>query len=391
MSTRALGPLLVLALGCQRERPKPVAEPASSASARSTPAPTATSVERDEQLEAGAEAGLGEAPELSDIGPAGPATASERGVVMITRDDELVLSALPKTPKESFEGISLDGGAFFPYGRGPALAGDYAYWISKGRLVARRSGGGLEVLAEDARNGTRVATSQIGQRTVVAYVARPASAAGDGTAKLWVSDGEPLLLSPEGSAASSVALVGSMALMLEGRTGMTPVHARRIVERGGRVALEEDAVVWIGGSAQPLSEVSAGMSPSREAWAFVAIERDATAFGLAQIRIGERPRMAAPVTWRAYPNGVDPAPAATARACDETWIAYVRPAEARPGAPQELHLAALGPDGLGAPRILARSRAFANVSLASAGGGLLAVYTADHRTWAARVRCAPKQ
>lgn len=395
----ALSALALFALACQRERPSPAPTPSTpTPPAANSAAPTATSVEREEAIDAGglADATPAEAPELADVGPAGPASATPRGVVLITRDDQLLLAALSKDPKSLLEAIELDGGAFAQYARGPAITGDFAYWISKGRLVGKRlSGGGLEVLAEDARDGTRVAAASVGESAVVAYVARPSTPGGDATARLWVSGGETLRLSPEGAAASSVALVetahGALALTLEGRTGMTPLHARRLGERGGKVVLEDDVVAWVGGSAQSLTEVVGGVSPNGGVWGFVAIERDVTGFGLAEIDLGERPKMGAPVTWRMYPNGLDPAPVATGRACGESWLAHARPAESKPGAPQELHLSALGANGLGPSRVLSRSRAFVNVSVAAAGDAILVAYTADHRTWGVRVRCAPKK
>ncbi len=57
--------------------------------------------------------------------------------------------------------------------------------------------------------------------------------------------------------------------------------------------------------------------------------------------------MGAPVTWRAFPNGLDPAPLATAKSCGKTLALYARPSGARPHAPQELHIAAIGAEGLG--------------------------------------------
>ena len=390
--------VLIGLVACQRERPKPV-PPAESATAKPQasaprPAPSAASVERDEPLDAGAsrDASASENVELDDIGPAGPATATARGVVMITRDGEVRLVALQKKPKTPLEPVPFDAGSFSPFARGPAVAGDFAYWISEGRLIRKPlTGSREEVLTEDARDGTRVAAGLMNGQPLVAYIARPASADADATARLWTTSGATLRLSPEGAAASSVALVdtpaGTMALTLEGRSGMSPVHARRVIDPRGKVALDPDVVVWIGGSSQSLTEVVGAPSPSGEVWGFAAIERDVTGFGLAAIQVGERPKMGAPVTWRMYPNGLDPAPVTTAHACGESWLAYARPADAKPGSTQELHLAAIGAGGLGPSRVIARSKAFANASLSAAGEGILLAFTADHRTWAARIRC----
>lgn len=389
---------------CKEHRPEPRPAPsltaASSAAPSSsvrepTPPPSARSSERDEVLDASADASTGPALELSDVGPAAPVAATAFGVVLVSRDDELLLLPLPKAGKNAFATTDRDAGAFAPFARGPAVVGDFAYWVSKGRLVSRKlSGGSLEVLADDARDGTRVAAAKVGESVVAAYIARPESDTSDATAKLWVVGEGTRRLSPEGSAASSVGLLetarGALAFTLEGRTGMTPIHARTLSDRGNKVALDDDVVVWVGGSAQSLTEVVAAESPAGDAWAFVAMERDITRFGLAAIRAGEKPKMGAPVLWRVYPNGLDPAPIASAKACDESWLLYVRPAEAKPGAPQELHLAKLGADGLGPSEVVARSRAFSNVSAAGLRDGVLVAYTADHRTWATRTHCTKK-
>jgi hypothetical protein len=392
----AVAALVTVGSSCRRGETK--TEPSPSVTATTSalpfePAPATKSVERDEVLEpAAADASASAPPDLFDVGPAGPATATPKGVVLISRDDQVVVAALAPGPQPKLAPIELDAGSLSAFGRGAAVAGDTAYWVSKGRLVARKlSGGGLQTLAEDARDGTRVSAALVDGQVVVAYVARPAGVGGDATARLWSGAGETLRLSPEGSAASSVTLLetaaGAWALTLEGRTGMTPVHARGLRRRGGKLSLDEDVVIWIGGSAQPLTEVVASLGPSDELWALVAMERDATRFGLAQVRAGQRPRMGAPVTWRSYPNGLDPAPASSARACGQSFVAYARPSDPKPRAPQELHLARLGPGGLEASTVIARGRAFANVSIASVEGGVLLAYTADHRTWAALTKC----
>ncbi|MBK7584172.1 MAG: hypothetical protein IPI67_28725 [Myxococcales bacterium] len=406
MQARAVSALvLLLAVGCERkpQKPPPPASstPATSGSAATSASPptaSARSVERDELIDAGSatDAGANAAIELFDIGPAGPATATSRGVVLLTRDDQLSVTALPSTVKGAPAPVSLDAGQFAAFARGPAVLGEHAFWISKGRLVrAKLSGGRVDVLSEDARDGTRVSAASFGGKAVVAYITRPASADGDAAARLWVDGGDPLRLSPEGAAASSVTLAetsrGVMAFTLEGRTAMTPVHARLLLEKGGKTALDEDVVVWVGGSAQTSTEIVAAESAAGEVWGFVAIERDVSRFGLAALAVGERPKMGVPITWRIYPNGLDPAPISVVRACGDSWLAYVSPSEAKPGAPQELHLSSLALDGLGPSRVLARAKAFANTSLAATPEGIVAAYTADHRTWAARVRCAAKK
>jgi hypothetical protein len=93
------------------------------------------------------------------------------------------------------------------------------------------------------------------------------------------------------------------------------------------------------------------------------------------------------VTWRPYPNGLDPAPLATLTACGKPSVLYVRPSTADPGSPKELHLSALGPEGLGPSRVVARARAISDVSGFDAGAEAMVAYVADQRTWALPITC----
>jgi hypothetical protein len=224
---------------------------------------------------------------------------------------------------------------------------------------------------------------------VVAYIAQ---AGNRPVARLW-TEGKPVAtLSPDGAAANSVDLVARgrelLAVAIEGRSGMSPVHARRIRIEEAAPHIDEDQVVWVGGSSQPLTEVKAAASDT-DAWAFVAIEQDTTHFGLARIHVGTKPKTDSPVSWRQYPNGLDPAAVATTTICGEPVVLYARPSEAVPRSPQELHLAAITPQGLSASQKVAFAGAFINASIAPVEGGALVAYVSDGRTWAVSVRCAP--
>jgi hypothetical protein len=342
------------------------------------------------------------ADEPVNIAPAGPATASSRGVVMIDRKGQLLVAKLQRTPTGGepaptrVERLDAQRERFFSYGVGPAVIGDDAFFVHGGKLHRRSIGesGPDQVLATDARNGTRVAAVSIavGGKSVpvVAYIAQ----AGDHpVARLWI-EGQPLrTLSPEGSAASSVALTTHgrdlIAVAIEGRSGMSPVHARRIRIDQGAPRLDEDQVVWVAGSSQSLTEVRA-VGSDVDAWAFVAIEKDTTHFGLARIHVGTKPRTDSEISWRDYPNGLDPAPVDTTTLCSEPTVLYARPSEATPRAPQELHLAAITPKGLSPSQKVAFAGAFTNASIAPTEGGALVAYVGDGRTWALSVRCGPK-
>lgn len=396
------------ACGCSRadtksERQTPLTSASAplDSAAPKAPAPAPPAPDRNEPPEtASGDAGAGEAlivDEIVDLGPAGPATATTRGVALVTRTDEVELLPLQRSLRQlggkpvssPIAPTSRAATDFVSLGRAPAALGDSIAWISRGKLLKRglARGSELQVLASDARDGTRVAAPVGGgeRQQALAYVAR--APGGDLIAKLWTSQGGIRVLSPAGSAANSVALVQRandlVAVYLEGRTGMTPLHARRI--RGAE--LDADAVVWVGGTAQPMTETAAAPSPTGDVWAFIPIERDASSFGLARVHITRDINAGADVNWRMYPNGMDPAPAATGVVCEKPAILYTRPSEAAPRSPKELHLASLEATGLGASILVASARVFSDVSLAAVDGGALIVYVADRRTWARTLRC----
>lgn len=385
---------------------KPKAPPGTEA-ARSSAAPSSTPTARSAPREPRAPAETTEAPKddqpttnsrylldgLNDVGPAAPASAFAEGVVMISRTDELVLARLLQPPSKSkkptagaLQEITMSSHAFWPVARGPATSPTHAYWVSKGRLVRRAfAGGELEVLTRDARDGTRVAVS--GSPDVVAYITAPADKQ-DSQAKLRLPDGRLLLLTPEGAAASSVSLtrVGDDVLVsyIDGRSGMTPVHARRLRLRSGE--LDPDVVVWVSGATQGMTEISS-VGSEAGGWLLLPVERDSSRFGLATLLVDRDPKMDPPLRWRTYPNGLDRSPAAAAVLCGRPTAVYVRPLDARPGAHQELVISDLTLDETATSEQLATARGFSEVSLHPLPEGALLAYVADRRTWARLIRC----
>jgi hypothetical protein len=330
---------------------------------------------------------------LNDIGPAAPAAAFAHGVVMITRSDELEISKLLQPPSKSkkptpggFEATARSPQDFWAVARGPALSATHAYWVSKGRVVRRAlAGGDLEVLATDARDGTRVAVA--GPPDVVAYITQPIGKQ-DSLARLRLPDGKKLDLTPEGAAASSVSLarVGEdvIASYIDGRSGMTPVHARKLRAKSG--TLDPDVVVWVSGATQGMTEI-VSVGTEHGSWLMLPVERDASHFGLATLALEQEPKMDPPLRWRTYENGLDRSPTAAALLCGAPTAIYVRPADARPTANQELVLSQLTLDETASSEPLATARGFADVSLYPLPEGAMLAYVADRRTWARLIRC----
>jgi hypothetical protein len=312
-------------------------------------------------------------------------------VVLLTRKDQLLTAPLVGSDpsREKLPAVRAEGADLSPLGRGPAIASGMAYWVSRGRLVRRALAGGgeLEVLRADAREACRTAAVELDGITLVSYLGKPDQ---DGTshARLWSSKGPPLDLTPDGAGASSVALTllgpsQALAVAIDGRSAMTPLHARMIEVAGGRLTLAEDVVAWVGGPAQSYTEVIAGSSGG-SAWAAVPLERDATHFGLATLELGPKPRMDTEASFFDYPNGLDLAPAAAADICGRMVFAFVRPTQAAPRSPAELVLAE---PWNGRTLRVAQARGFAGVSVSAAAGGGLLAYVADGRTWAVGIGC----
>ena len=349
---------------------------------------------------------------LVEIAPAGPATATERGVAMVNRENELWLAQLEQPwkraakPRVTQLQILPDRAAPFPLAKGPAVRGGYAYWISHGRLLRHAlasAGPGAvpEVLREDARAGTRVAIP-VGDPKLLqdvpplaAYVARASAPDEPLRAKLWV-EGQPesLVLTDELSSAHSVQLIGTpqgvVAIYLEARTGMSSLHLRRLENTPQRqLSLGEDRVVWVGGPSRSTTEFLAQSADSSSVLGLMALERDITHFGLLTLRVPLTGSSAqTEPDWLLYENGIEPAPFAGMELCGRRWVALARPSTAEPHAPQELVLIDLQRQE--APAIvLARSGAFFNVSLWAAGDAALLAYVSGQRTWGRSLRCGP--
>ena len=276
----------------------------------------------------------------------------------------------------------------------PAVAGEYAYFVSQGRLVRRTfvKPGPLEVLAVDAIRGTRAVATMVGSIAVAAYIAEPLQEGGDRRARLWVEGHGIFDLSPEGSGATSVALQAQgdrklLAVALEGRTAMSPIHGRFIELDASSLRIGPDVVLNVAPGAEAYSEITLARS-GKTSFALVPITKSPREFGLMVLPIGDELRMETTPSWVLYPNGLDPAPVATANACGKTFVAFVRASDPRPGSPAVIELRTIDDNGL-APsgELLATARFVRALSMAAGKDALLVVWVADGHTFAKTLRC----
>lgn len=334
---------------------------------------------------------------VHDVGPAAPTTATPRGVLFVSKENRLYLAE--HKGGGTFMELEAPAELFARYGRGPAVSTEYAYWISPSARLMRGNlqTGEPESLVERARPGARVSLREVDGRDVVGFIRQP----DDTTAAFLWAEGtsgkdssELVQLSPEGSTATSVELVPGpshlRAVILEGRTSMSPIHVRTVRVTKRRVTLENDQVVWVGPGSHSLTELETIDRPGGKAVAFLATAKGITSFGLAQLWLEEDPGEIAEPDWRIYPNGLDPAPVTATHACGGDWALFAVPSEKKPRSPQELRIARLEEGVLGPEEILARSRAFNDVSVAPLDRGAILSWTADNRTWAVRLGCPKK-
>jgi hypothetical protein len=228
---------------------------------------------------------------------------------------------------------------------------------------------------------------------VVAYLADRRTSEG------WVSEayvvldgGPPQRISDEGSGSTDVALAarGSsvLALLLDGRVAMTPVHGRTLSFEHGALAVSEDAVVFVGGGAETHTRAALGVSAEGRAFGLIPIGGE-NGFGVVSVRLDDPPRMDEPATWSAYPNGLDPAPLAATRGLTPVRVARVRPLDARPDAPRGLEIGRVDDGGGFVPYGLVATRGrVKHVSVASdRAGAMWVLFTDGSGTWLERRNC----
>ncbi|HTM44925.1 MAG TPA: hypothetical protein VL137_08220 [Polyangiaceae bacterium] len=352
--------------------------------------------------------------EAVPIAPSAPATATPTGVLLVTRNGELrvaplgTLAAKSRPSKSPLKPLT-EGAESFRFVRGPSVSpsaspsvnGEIAYWISGHRLLrqpftAAGARDRQEVLATDALPATRVAlpaTTQPAKATAPTCAAYLASDPADATrsiAKLWIAGAASVTLTEPGAAASSIALSwtpsGLLAWALEGRTGMTSLHAREIHFAEGKALLLPDRVAWLGGASQSYTEISAVDFPSTQPRALMALEQDATSFGLVDLVLtpgsdeGES-------SWHPYLNGIDPAPVATALLCGTAALMRAVPQSKELGSPQQLELVSVTAAVHWPSVVLQTAKRFLDLSLVAVPGGALLVSVTDQQTWAMTLRC----
>lgn len=301
----------------------------------------------------------------------GPAEQSFRGpAVLATNKKELSLVAneggkprvfsvpIPPVPPPGAPVIKPPKPSSFAAMYWPpcALAGKYAYCSKVGGNVQRTTLGGNDtVVVGKHRAGTRVSAASIdGEHAVVATLDSRRTTEGEVLQAFVTFDtNEPQRLSEDGAGATAVRLAARgkdvVAVYLDARMAMSPLHARNLSVKNHDLDIGNDAVLFVGGSPERSVDVSL-VETNGHFFALVPHGRDAQDFGMAAIPVENPLKDDVPAVWSFYPNGLDPAPIASApveRTGErvDAWIARVVPKTKDVGSPRMLELGRLAENG----------------------------------------------
>lgn len=275
----------------------------------------------------------------------------------------------------------------------------HSYWIEGRELIRHKITAdgkleGQEAVLHDAVPGSTPAALRSAGRDVVAYTANPGPRNAERHARLWVEGGGILDLSPEGSGASSVSLIPIgegqvIAMWLDARAAMTPIHARRFEIREKTTAIAEDEVIFVGGPPDAFPEIT-GFRFGNAASGLVPLVTE-KGFALHNILVNWQGKVK--VGALEYPNGLDVAPVTGASACGEGIAVYSRPEAKEPNSPQVLEIATLGKNGsIDVEEVAAYPGNVHELSAAAIDETTVwVVYTANSKSFAMRIRCGGDQ
>jgi hypothetical protein len=280
---------------------------------------------------------------------------------------------------------------------GCSIAGSFVYCMAMSGAIHRMTltGEGDTIIAT-GRPGTSIATALLGGSTLLAFLADRRTTEGSVTMAFGALDiATPVQLSEDGSGATFVALAPrgdrAVAMYIDARRALTPLHARILSAEAGKLRLGTDAVLFIGEGTDTRPIGALALGESGPTFGLLPTFKDVKTFGVAAIRIDEVPRDDAPVTWSTLPSGLERAPIAATRGVSPVHVAVVRPASNEPKAKRVLELGEIDPSGtVKALCIAAESSKFVDVSLtADRLGTLWLAYTDAHGTWIERRGTAP--
>ena len=329
----------------------------------------------------------------------GPASlvATAAGMDVITHKNGLIsvesFSAEPLKMAKWKPGRTLDAPPLSASKPVCASTGPFAFCAdARGDLHrALRAQASDEVIGH-ADLGAHIVAATLAGHTLVGFLAARATTEGRlSEAFVKVDDNPPVRISEDGNGATELAFAERgaevVALLVDARRAMSPVHARTLSFRG-RLAVGPDAVVFIAGGADRQVSVALATSAAGATFALMPTTTE-HGFGLVSARIESPPKMDAPTRFSAYPNGIDAAPIAATHGGSSMYVARVRPLAAEPGSLRVLELGRLDGEGSFSPLGLVDttgSVVFVAIAL-DREGGVWIYYTDAGGSWLERRAC----
>jgi hypothetical protein len=270
---------------------------------------------------------------------------------------------------------------------GCATANDVVYCPDANGAIHRTRGSGEgDTVVAQSRPGTPIAAATLGEQNVVLGYLREGTTSEGAVreAMLTLNDGPPVRLSEDGAGATAIELVERdyeiFALTFDARIAMTPTHARIVRVEGGKLVLGRDAVIFVGGPAERHTTGTLAFDKDGGAFALVAVNNAAEAFGMAAVRVSRPPTEDERVVWSLYPNGLDPAALAATHGVSPIRVARVRPSSNEPEASQVLEVGTLEADAQFVPKcILSEAAYIKDVKLAIDRQGAMWLFWRDTR------------
>ena len=260
---------------------------------------------------------------------------------------------------------------------------------SEGAIHRRAISGEGDTIVGRGRAGTPLAAVSLGnEHTFLALLANQKTSEGIITQAFTIlNNGPSILVSEEGSGATFITLAARekdvLAVYIDARVALTPIHARTLSVADGKLKIGRDAVIFMGGGADRRLAGAIAWSGAGPAYALITTTDPDDKFGMAAIPVGDEPKDDTPAVWSYYAREITQAPIAATVGVSPVRVARVRPVSADASSWRVLELGHLDGSGHFNPLCnIVESRAFTDVAIAvSPGGSVWIVYTSADGTW----------
>lgn len=215
---------------------------------------------------------------------------------------------------------------------------------SEGAIHWTRVGAGGSKEVARARPSEALAAAAFGsEHSVVAYLERR-MVAGELTleAHAVLDDGESVRISDDGAGATFVSLTALsdrevLALMVDARAALSPVHARVLKLEAGKLSLTPDTIVYVGASERGGTAAVARFSDGALV-ALLPMPTDVTHFGIIGLPLPMPLQMDLKGELFPYPRGIEFPQVATAAVGAKVYAALTRTRDASKESPRVLEL-----------------------------------------------------